>query len=588
MRNSRSLLLRSLPLTLALGLAACAGVLSCNGAPDSDGSDPDVPGPGEPSTGDGAPAEGEDTLLRPAGGIPIEALLVHLYYENEEILARFSEELDLLEHVDREAGYADAILELETYESLRREGFRIEVDEEQTYLLNMMPHMSISGYSCYRTVEETSTGMAQLQADFPGLVSIVDAGDTYDKVSAGGKPGYDLQVMVVTSGAIPGPKPRFFLMGAIHAREYSTAETVMRFAEEMVTGYGTDADATWLLDNYELHVLPQANPDGRKLAEQSYYQRKNRRPGGNCSSYPTPGSQIGVDLNRNHSFKFGGAGASTNKCNETYRGASGASEPETQAVQSYLASIFADQRGPADTDPAPSDTTGAMVSLHSYAQIVLYPWGWSSTPAPNKAQLETLGRKFGYFNGYQVCQVPHCLYAASGATDDWSYGTLGIASYTFEIGTAFFQSCTSFNSTVLPQNLSALRVAFKHARRPYETPKGPDALAVAVSPSSVTAGTLVTLSATVDDTRFSSNGWGAEPTQHIAAARFTLEDPSWVSGVTTYSMSASDGAFDATSEGVTATVDTTGWAPGRYLLLVEGQDANDNWGAPTGVFLDVQ
>ena len=67
----------------------------------------------------------------------------------------------------------------------------------------------------------------------------------------------------------------------------------------------------------------------------------------------------GIDLNRNHSFKYGGAGTSTSACNLTYRGPAAISEPETQALQSYMSSIFTDQRGPGDSDPAPADTTGA-------------------------------------------------------------------------------------------------------------------------------------------------------------------------------------------------------------------------------------
>jgi hypothetical protein len=229
-----------------------------------------------------------------------------------------------------------------------------------------------------------------------------------------------------------------------------------------------------------------------------------------------------------------------------------------------------------------------MVTLHSYAALVLYPWGNTSSSAPNLAELATLGRKFGYFNHYEVCQAPTCLYAAGGTTDDWAYGELGIASYTFEIGTAFFQSCSDFYESILPDNLKALRTAFKHARLPYQTPKGPDALNVAVSASSVPAGTVVTLTALVDDTRYNSNGWGTEPTQSISAARYSVDKSSWASGATLVSMSPSDGAFNAKSEGVTASVSTAGWAPGRHLILVEGQDADGNWGAPTGVFLDVE
>ncbi|NIV31744.1 MAG: peptidase M14, partial [Anaerolineae bacterium] len=82
-------------------------------------------------------------------------------------------------------------------------------------------------------------------------------------------------------------------------------------------------------------------------------------------------------------------------------------------------------------------------------------------------QLETLGRKFGYFNGYEVCQSgePGCIYATTGTTDDWAYGELGLAAYTFELGTAFFQGCSYFEGTILPRNLPALLYAFKAARR---------------------------------------------------------------------------------------------------------------------------
>ena len=561
---------RPLSRTAILAILGCLGLASC--APDT----------GEAWT---------EELSSPLAASSRErTLLVHIFYQTEENLSRLSEDLDLLEHADRKAGYVDALVDEKTYEHLVNKGYAVVVDEEQTAIFDRMSSigtMSIPGYSCYRTVEETATSMAQLEANYPNLVRRVDAGDTYEKAATGGLPGYDMQVLVATNESLPGPKPRFFLMGAIHAREYTTAETAMRFAEQMITGYGTDPDATWLLDHYELHVLPQSNPDGRKLAEQGYSQRKNRRPGGACSEPPTSSSQIGIDLNRNSSFGWGGAGTSTNRCSLTYRGASATSEPETAAMQSYMASIFADQRGPGSTDPAPSTTTGVMVTLHSYAQLVLYPWGYSSTSAPNLTELATLGRKFGYFNQYQVCQAPICLYAASGTTDDWAYGTLGIASYTFEIGSSFFQSCSTFTGTVLPGNLNALKVAFKHARRPYQTPKGPDALSVAVSSASVPAGTVVTLTAVVDDTRYNSNGWGTEPTQNIAAARYSVDRPSWASGATTFSMGPSDGSFSAKSEGVTASVSTSGWAPGRHLIYVEGQDASGNWGAPTGVFLTV-
>ncbi|KIG19301.1 Carboxypeptidase T [Enhygromyxa salina] len=542
-----------------------------------------------PSEAEPSGAAEQDADAGQLGADPVGAtMLVHVEYQTEEKLNWLVSEFDVLEHADRAKGYVAMLVEPESYERLLDEGFAVEIQHEPTEELASMVSgfRSISGYACYRTVEETATDMSTLASDYSDLVELIDIGDSWDKVTPGGSSGYDIAGMIVTNENIAGPKPRFFLMGSIHAREYATAELAIRFAEEMITNYGTDPDATWLLDNFELHVVPHANPDGRKIAEQGYTQRKNRNTSsGYCSYPPTSYSQHGVDLNRNHSFKFGGAGTSTRACNLTYRRTS-ASEPETQALETYMSSIFADQRGPNDNDAAPADTTGLMITLHSYSPLVLFPWSWSAAGAPNLTELRTLGRKFGYHNGYPVCQAPVCLYAASGSTDDWAYGTLGIAAFTFEVGTSFFQSCASFESTIVPDNFAALREAFKAARRPYQTPAGPDATSVAVSASSVVAGTSVTLTADIDDTRYNSNGWGSEATQNIAAARYTIDQPSW-SGATTHAMAATDGTFNATTEGATTTIDTTGWTAGRYLLMVEGQDANGNWGAPSAVFLDV-
>ena len=104
--------------------------------------------------------------------------------------------------------------------------------------------------------------------------------------------------------------------------------------------------------------------------------------------------------------------------------------------------------------------------------------------APNGPTLQTLGRKFAYFNNYTPQQSIN-LYATDGTTIDFAYGTLGVAAYTFEIGIAFFESCDSFVSTVIPENMPALLYAAKVVRTPYQTPAGPEALNVTASPANV-------------------------------------------------------------------------------------------------------
>jgi carboxypeptidase T len=439
------------------------------------------------------------------------------------------------------------------------------------------------GYPCYRTVEETYSDLSQLATAYPELASWADVGDSWDKVTAGGATGYDLFALVLTNKTKPGPKFKYFIMAAIHARELVTTELAARFAEKLLADYGVDPEVTWLLDYGEVHIIPIVNPDGRKQAEQGYSWRKNTDTDDGCVAFPN----YGVDLNRNSSFHWGAG--NIDPCHEMYQGPSPVSEPEIQAIRNYIEGIFTDQRGPGDDDPAPSDATGLFVSLHSYKPAVIFPYEFRSTAAPNKSQLETLGRKFGFFNGYQVCQSGDsgCMYLASGTADDWVYGQLGVAAYTFELGTNYFQSCSNFEGAVVPRNMPALLYAFKAARRPYQSPAGPESLSATISQDWIIPGTALTLTAVADDTRYNSNGWGSEPVQNIAAARYSVDAPSWIAGVAPYSMTAADGAFDGSVETVQAIVDTTGWTPGYHSLFVESQDAAGNWGVPSAVYARV-
>ena len=380
------------------------------------------------------------------------------------------------------------------------------------------------------------------------------------------------------------------LVAAIHAREYATAELAARFAERLVAGYGVDPDITWMLDYNEIHIIPQANPDGRGWAEQGYSWRKNTDRPETCSSGPNNAPySYGVDLNRNSTFLWGTCGSgcsSSDPCSVIYRGESPGSEPEVQAIEAYMRSVFADQRGPNLSDAAPIDTNGIFISLHSYGNLVIYSWDFTGSDAPNMPELRRLGRKFGYHNRYSVCNTSNCLYAVDGSTTDFAYGEFGVATYTFEIGTTFFQSCPSFESSIVQQNLNSLLYAAKAARRPYQLAAGPDTLSVALSAAQVDVGQTVTLTATADDTRYYSNGFGVESSQNVAAARFTIDKPSWEIS-TTYPLSPTDGTFNASSEGVRAVMDTSGWTPGRHTIFVESQDSNGAWGVPAAAFVTV-
>jgi hypothetical protein len=452
---------------------------------------------------------------------------------------------------------------------------------------------TVPGFGCYATVEETFTAAANFAQQYPDLAEWIDVGDSWQKQNNGA--GYDMKVLKLTNKNTSGDKPVLFANSAIHARELATAPLNLDFARYLLEGYGSDADATWILDHHEVHLMLHANPDGRKRAEaqanssipDGYMWRKNDNDN-YCSS---SSRSRGADLNRNFTFSWGSVdgGSSGNQCDFTYRGPSPGSEPEIQAIESYIRNLWPDQRGPGDNDAAPVTTSGIHIDIHSFSELVLWPWGTTEQPAPNGTALQTLGRKFAFFNNYMPQQSVG-LYPTDGTSDSVSYGELGVAAYTFELGTAFRQSCSSYESDIKPANLPALIYAAKVVRTPYITPAGPDVDDITLSDNAATtgviAGTPVTLRVNARDDRFSSRN-GSEPKQAIQAVEYYIDQAPWESGATPVALSAEDGRFNSVNETAIATIDTTGLSIGKHMVYTRSQDASGAWGAVTAEFLNI-
>ena len=511
----------------------------------------------------------------PDGKGPMPAGVYRVWYDTWDRLTQLAIRHEPWE-VDPREGWALLGLDAEEANRLAAEGYDLELEAKRTERMLRGP----AGYPCYRDIPALYAALNQVAADHPGLVQLTDFGDTWRKIHGLG--GYDLYFLRLTNSAAAVSKPRFFLMANTHGRELATPETAMHFVNYLLDNYGVDADATWLLDWHEIYVVVSANPDGRQLAEQSCLQRKNRNDtGASCTLCDDWGnSHYGIDLNRNNPYHWGGAG--TSLCDATYQGASAGSEPENAALYPLVRSLFPDQRPNDDTSPAPSDATGLLISLHSYSNLVLWPWGWTGGDAPNVAALTTLGRKFAYFNGYTPEQSSD-LYSTTGDHTDWAYGELGIPAYTFEIGEEFFQDCADLPD-IMSENLGALVYAAKVCRTPYQTPAGPDSVSVAVAPSIVAPGDTAVLTASIDDTRFNQSN-GTEPTQNVAAAEYYIDTPPWTAGAAAHPLAAADGAFSSGIESVSGSIDTAGLAMGRHIVYVRGRDAGNNWGAVSAAFL---
>lgn len=491
--------------------------------------------------------------------------------------------------------------------ALRQAGLDVNIDVIATAQMRQLMQgdgiASIPGYACYRTVEETRDTIDQLVAGHPDRATVENIGPSWEK-TRNATAGYEIRALQVTNlaTAVNDPdRPRVVFLGSIHAREYTPAELLTRFAEWLLNGYGNDAQATWLVDHVDFRFILHANPDGRKKAETGLSWRKNTNNVTAPCASTTSSSHAGIDLNRNFPFHWngtGGTGSSGTLCSATYRGPSAGSEPETQNLVRYVAGtrdgsgvygggVLPDRRGEALVLPAPEDYSGLFFDIHSYSKLVLWPWGDVSGGTANNAAMTALGRRLAWFNGYTPQQSIQ-LYATDGTTIDTIYAELGAPSYTIELGVAFFESCTTFANETLPQNFAALKYAARAARRPYQLPLGPDAQGITVTPV-VEAGQPITVTATIDDSRFRTTT-PAQPIFPITAANAFFDLPPWHADAIAIPLTAVDGTFDGPIETVTASLPTTGLAPGKHLLYVQGinnQTTGGRPGTPDAMFFTV-
>jgi carboxypeptidase T len=554
-----------------------------------------------------------------------QTLVLRVYFRDNAERDRLAVEYDVTEAPTTD-GYLTLWASQQTYDEIRARypTLRIEIDQEQTRDANTPiqwadydPSDPDSFYGGYKTVEEMIAFMDAKVAANPTLAEKVDIGDTWCKTHPGAclvptvHNGYDMWVLHITNRNIPGPKPAYWYDAGIHSREIATPEVAMRFINMLLDEYNTNADSRWLVDYHDIWVMPMLNMDGHHVVEQGgeaqpLTQRKNLN-NTNCAVYPpTDQAQLGIDLNRNFTFKWGCCGGSSGSgCNLTYRGPSAASEDETQAVQAKLRLVFPDQRGTNDNDPAPITTTGVMQTMHSVANLNLHPWGHTTANAPNYADLHNIGAHMSAVNamgnnanatgnGYQYGAPPVILYSVDGDEVSWGYGELGIASYTTEVsGNSFFPSYACIDSPgcgsargIWPENRGMLTYLAKLARTPYLTNRGPDTNLPTTNPMTVTVGASSNLTATINHV-WTGNAYN----QNIAAAEYYIDTPPWAGG-TGIPMTAQDGAFDEPTEPVQAAISTTGLTPGRHIVFVRGRGVNDyagfqSWGVISAVFLNV-
>jgi carboxypeptidase T len=300
----------------------------------------------------------------------------------------------------------------------------------------------------YHSTLELETDLRILERDHPGLATVVELGESLENRKI-------LALKISDNAAASEGEPAVLFAGCHHAREWISVEVPFLFGRYLLENYETDTAVRALVDASEIWIVPIVNPDGLEYSIHVYrYWRKNRRANADGT--------FGVDINRNYGYAWGAdnEGSSGYPGSDIFRGTAPFSEPETAAVRSLFQGRAIDFR--------------ALISYHSYGQNILYPWGYTTDPAPDDASLAAIaGAMAGLAAAvrgtvYTSGQASRALYLTNGDTVDWTYSVGGAPSFTIELPPVDIDHGGFFNdeaaiSAVFEENLPAMLYLTRYA-----------------------------------------------------------------------------------------------------------------------------
>jgi carboxypeptidase T len=287
-------------------------------------------------------------------------------------------------------------------------GYLVEqLELVEPYLSTFATAEAVSGYHTVATLEED---LRRLAEEHPEIAELHEIGRSVE-----GRPLWALRI-----GERRGSTRKVAFLGCHHAREWISVEVPYLLAEHLLDNSSADPVARWLQTG-EVWIAPMVNPDGHEHTRtENRLWRKNRRR--------NPGGSIGVDPNRNYGYMWGVLDISTSShvpSDETYVGPRAFSEPEVRAVRNLVTRELFD----------------GVLSFHSYSQLVLFPWGYTSEPIDDEADhtemrtlAETMERLIREVHGQiYTAQQASQLYPTAGDTTDWTYGEFDVPSFTIEL-----------------------------------------------------------------------------------------------------------------------------------------------------------
>lgn len=269
-------------------------------------------------------------------------------------------------------------------------------------------------FTNYKELPQIHSRLDELAAASNGMATTFIAGQSLE--------GRNIKGIRITGPDLPGnpraSRPQIMFQGCQHAREWVSPPTNMWIADRFVEAYASDTRIADLVNTFEFIIVPVINPDGYVYTWTAGNRlwRKNRATNSNGTR--------GVDLNRNWGYQWGGEGASTNPNNDTYRGPSAFSEPETQVMRDLITSL---------------PRLKAHIDFHSYSQLILSPYGYTiDVPLDNPIFTvlnDTMAQGIASIHGMTYIGGPSytTIYPASGVSPDWLYGARGVPGWTIEL-----------------------------------------------------------------------------------------------------------------------------------------------------------
>ncbi|XP_007504383.2 carboxypeptidase A5 [Monodelphis domestica] len=324
------------------------------------------------------------------------------------------------------------------------EDVQVLLDEERKGMsASQRTERSTSGfrYNSYHTLQEIYTWMDNFVAEHADLVSKIVIGQTFEKRS----------IFVLKFSTGNKTRPAVWIDTGIHAREWITQATGVWTAMKIALDYGEEPVLTEVLNHMDIFLEVITNPDGFAYTQSmNRLWRKNRASNFNSTCK-------GVDPNRNWETGFGGVGSSKNPCSETYHGPFPHSEPEVASVANFIQK---------------HKHFKALISIHSYSQMLLYPYGYRKEPTHDNEELHALAQEaveaLSQVHGTQYVfgRTINTIYVANGITIDWAYEHNIKYSFSFELRDTGVYGFLLPASQIIPtaeETWPALLTIMKHA-----------------------------------------------------------------------------------------------------------------------------